>query len=83
MARKQQISFGTVMIEGASLRGVNALLTDKDGNILLATGTTVPANNSAGFAKGCLFIKTDATGAGLYANNGTATACNFRLVTTA
>lgn len=83
MARKQQISFGIVTIEGASVSGVTALLTDKDGNILLATGTTVPTDGTAKFAKGCIFIKTNATGNGFYVNNGTPSSCSFKLVTTA
>lgn len=81
MARKQQISFGEVTLEGTLLKGVNALLLDKQGYILLATGTTVPSA-TAGFAKGCIFIKTNATGNGFYINNGTTTSCNFALVTT-
>lgn len=51
---------------------------DSSGNILLATGTTVPGAE-AGFAKGCVFIKTDAaTGVdGTYFNIGTTTAASF------
>jgi len=65
--------------------GVTALLKDADGNALLCTGTTVPSDGGALYAKGCLFIDTDvATGtSGLNCNKGTAAACAFTLVTQA
>lgn len=61
---------------------VQALEYDGDSNILLCTGTTVPTADSSGFAKGCLFIKTDAADGtkGLYENQGTSTASDFNLV---
>jgi hypothetical protein len=57
----------------------NVLMKDDDDMILLATGTTVPTDAGAGFAKGCIFIDTDvATGSqGIYINVGTITSCNF------
>ena len=63
--------------------GITALLKDGQGKVLLATGTSVPANNGTKYAKGCLFIDTDvATGTtGLYCNKGTAAACAFTAVT--
>ena len=64
---------------------VNALAFDKDGDILIATGTTVPTDSAAGYAKGCLFIDTNVAAgtSGLYCNIGTTAACNFNLVTVA
>ena len=64
--------------------GVTALLKDADGNALLATGTTVPVDTGALYAKGCLFIDTDVvTGtSGLYENKGTAASCVFELIST-
>ena len=55
---------------------------DGDSKILLCTGTTVPTADSSGFAKGCLFIKTDAADGtkGLYENQGTTSASDFNLV---
>jgi len=49
---------------------------------LLAAGTTVPTTGTAGYAKGALFIKTDAAYGekGLYENRGTADACDFNLI---
>lgn len=60
---------------------IQALDYDGDGNILRASGTTVPTGG-AGYAKGCLFMKTDvATGTkGLYENEGTVDAASFNLV---
>ncbi len=54
-------------------------LKDAAGNVLLATGNVVPTAATAGYAKGCLFIKTDATSGtrGLYENAGTTTSCLF------
>lgn len=65
--------------------GVIALIKDGTGKALLATGTAVPADGAALYAKGCLFIDTDvATGTtGLYCNKGTAAACVFTAVTQA
>jgi hypothetical protein len=57
----------------------NVLLKNSVGDILLATGTTVPTDAGDGFAKGCYFIDTDvATGSqGVYINVGTSASCNF------
>lgn len=64
---------------------VKTLLSDSNGDILLATGTSVPTDSSSGYAKGCLFIDTDvATGTtGLYCNKGTNTSSQFTAVTQA
>lgn len=61
---------------------VQVLEYDGDTNILLCTGTTVPTADSTGFAKGCLFIKTDAADGtkGLYENQGTSSASDFNLI---
>lgn len=73
------ITFGNLIVDGVN---VTVMAVDENNKVLFAKGTTVPSDGTAGFAKGCLFIKTDATGAGLYSNNGTATSCSFRLITT-
>jgi len=58
---------------------VNVKMRDEVGDILLATGTTVPTTTSSGFAKGCIFIDTNVSGGttGFYINNGTRTSCDF------
>ncbi len=63
----------------------NVLVKDDSDMILLATGTTVPTDAGAGFAKGCLFIDTNvgAGTTGLYENVGTTTSCNFDTFSTA
>lgn len=61
------------------------ILKDSLGKILIATGTTVPADEVTTYAKGALFIDTNvATGtSGLYVNVGTSASCVFKLVTNA
>jgi len=71
--------------ETAGGQSVRVFIRDEAGKILLCTGTTVPTNDSAGFAKGCIFIDTDVakgTG-GMYVNKGTTAECTFTLVTQA
>ena len=42
------------------------------------SGTTVPSDGAAGYAKGCVFIKTDGgVGTTMYVNEGSATSCDF------
>jgi hypothetical protein len=64
---------------------VRVLLEDRSGNVLFATGTTVPTDTDAGYAKGCLFIDTDvgAGTTGLYVNVGTTASANFDAVSDA
>jgi len=90
MSIREKVRFGKVQLTGVR-HGVNfasdevVLLEDPLGDILLATGTTVPTDTADGYAKGCLFIDTDvATGTGgLYCNKGTKDSCVFTLVTQA
>jgi hypothetical protein len=50
--------------------------------LLLASGTSVPADGTAGYQTGCLYQKTDGgDGTALYVNEGTASSCNFNAVT--
>ena len=54
------------------------------GDLILCHGTTVPADASAGYAVGCLFIHTDgAAGTALYCNEGTNASSDFDAVTVA
>jgi hypothetical protein len=59
---------------------VRVLEYDIDGNVLRCSGTTVPTG--AGYAKGALFIKTDAASGtkALYENQGTTSAASFNLI---
>lgn len=51
-------------------------------NVLWCTGTVTVTDGGAGYAKGCLYIKTDvSTGtSGLYKNDGTTSSCDFNLI---
>ncbi len=53
---------------------------DNDGKIMSCAGTVVPTG--AGYAKGCLFTKTDAGAGtkGLYENQGTTASASFNVV---
>jgi len=75
---------GFLKVVGKTVSGVKILLKDSAGKILLATGTTVPSDSDAGYAKGCIFIDTDvgAGSQGAYINVGTTAACNFDVITT-
>lgn len=70
-------------IEKTSTGGV--LLRDGAGLIVLEQGTGVPADATAGYAKGALFMDTDVAAgtSGLYVNIGTSASANFNLVTNA
>lgn len=64
--------------------GAGVLAVDDSGNIVLAFGTTVPADASSGYATGCLFIHTDGgAGTALYCNEGSSTSSDFDAVTVA
>lgn len=75
---------GFLKVVGKTVGTVKVLMKDSAGKILLATGTTVPTDSTAGYAKGCIFIDTDvgAGSQGMYINVGTTAACNFDIVTT-
>jgi len=74
-----------VIVSGTVNVGATHLFKDSLGKTLLATGTTLPTDGAAVYAKGCLFIDTDvATGtSGLYTNVGTSASCVFKLITNA
>ncbi len=60
---------------------VEIIVADDQDNALICRGLTVPSAD-AGYAKGAIFIKTDA-GDGvksLYENQGTTSSCNFNLI---
>jgi len=82
MARHQKRTFGEILLAGGGVHeGVSILVRDGNERILMGTCTTVPSTK-AGFAKGCLLIKTDG-GAGvkaIYENTGTITSCSFDIV---
>jgi hypothetical protein len=65
----------------AASAAVVTMWATEDG-ILQAYGNTVPADETAGYAIGCVFHHTDGgDGTALYVNEGTATSCNFNAIT--
>jgi len=82
LMRKGELSF--VKFKGRTVSGVEILSIDATNKILLARGTTVPVDTTTGFAKGCIFIKTDvgAGTCGVYTNDGTITSSDFNALGT-
>lgn len=78
---------GTVVLaaDAGTSANIKVLIYDSSRHILHATGIDVPADATAGYAKGCLFIATDVAAgtSGLYVNVGTTAECNFDLVSDA
>jgi hypothetical protein len=72
------------MVPGpAASTTVRAIYTIEDG-ILDAYGNTVPTDETAGYAIGCIFRHTDGgDGTALYVNEGTASSCDFNAITVA
>jgi hypothetical protein len=91
MAGNETETFGQLTLTGiktytgaanTNTTTVYVLIRDGAGDILFATGETMPPDSETGYAKGALFIDTNVgTGtAGLYTNNGTRTSCVFKVV---
>ncbi len=88
MSRHEIRTFGEISLVGISTKiGSNThlvLARDVSGKILLATTTLADptAETGAGFAKGCMLIKTDAAGGtkSIYENQGTTTTASFNLM---
>jgi hypothetical protein len=81
-----KLTKGYLQIVGRSVTinsvAVTPLIKDSAGDIVLCTGLTKPTDASDGYAKGCIFIDTDAaTGVkGVYENTGTKDSCIFDLL---
>jgi hypothetical protein len=67
------------MSKGLNIHDATGVIAQAPGvGTLLAFGTTVPSDGAAGFAKGCIFAKTDgSTNAILYVNAGSITSADF------
>jgi hypothetical protein len=60
---------------------VTVLKSNANDDVTLAQGTTVPTDAETGYAKGCLFVDTNASaGAVLLVNEGDETSCDFNSV---
>jgi NADPH-dependent curcumin reductase CurA len=59
------------------------VLFNQSGHGIIAQGTTVPTDATAGYATGCLFFQNDGTeDTALYVNDGSATSCDFNAIPT-
>lgn len=49
------------------------------GKPIMVTGPTVPADGTAGYLPGCIFLKNASNGIGstMYVNEGSVTSCDF------
>lgn len=64
-------------LDGPAINGITVVMRDGDDNVAMAKGASVPSS-AAGYAKGCLFIKTNGgANTTLYVNEGTATTSSF------
>lgn len=75
----------SVTLDGTVLDGESVLIYDKSRDKVYVTGSTVPTDDTAGYAKGCLFVDLDVVKGttGLYVNVGTNTECTFKAVSNA
>ena len=73
------------MAHGLNLHDATGVfLRDDAGHIMFAKGATPPTDGAAGYAKGCLWIDTDASaGSILLCNEGTNASCDFDAVSVA
>ncbi len=56
-------------------------LTDRNGDIFLSKGLTFPSDGKAGYAKGAMFMDTDASATSvMYLNEGSNTSTNFNVI---
>jgi len=65
-----------------SVDGVYIAVTNDNQDALFAFGTTVPANGTPGFSKGCMFLHTDPADLRdwMWENNGTTEASIFQAI---
>ncbi len=80
-------ALNSIILEGTAVLAANAgtsanirvMIYDQSRDAMYCTGTDVPSDTTAGYAKGCLFVDTNvgAGTTGLYVNIGTTTSCNF------
>lgn len=78
MARKQFLSVGDMTLEGTlNSAGITVFTYDGDRNALLCAGSASAPSSAAGYAVGCLYLKSSGTA---YVNNGTAASCTFEAI---
>jgi len=63
---------------GDEVGGIRIAFVDENGDIAFAKGAAVPADTTAWYAKGCIFIDTDGgVGSTFFVNEGSATSADF------
>jgi hypothetical protein len=89
MRNDKYTGYNAVQLDGGketiNSQAIVGLLSNSVTDLLFCYGTVIITDGGTGYAKGCLYIKTDvATGTtGLYCNKGTNTSCQFTAVTQA
>ena len=85
MSRHEQLTVGELfwcgIYQKVGTHSVYILARNAAGYVMVCAGSAVPHDADAGFATGCIFIKTDA--GTIYLNAGTAASANFDLLGTA
>jgi hypothetical protein len=79
----QRTSSEQAFLDARAIYLTNTILElDSSNDILRCAGNTLPADGLSGFAKGCVFIKLNASAgvSGTYENVGTSSSCDFNLV---
>jgi len=72
------------MIAGPAGVATPATIFKSEDGIMIALGTSVPADAATGYGTGCLFLNTGGgDGTALYVNEGTTASANFNAVTVA
>lgn len=69
------------MVPGPAGTATPKTIFKSDDGIVLCYGTTVPTDDDAGYAPGCIFI--DVSGAAVYVNEGDVDDCDFDAVSVA
>lgn len=76
MARREEFSVSRLIVEGEPRAADRVMMYDGQLKPLLLLGSSVPANGTAGYATGAIFIKTSIP-VKLYVNIGTPVSCEF------
>lgn len=77
------VKYDTDSVKVGATTTVSVWMYDSSGYVSFASGTTVPVDAEAGYAKGCIFIDTNASaGSIFFINEGSYTSCDFNGIAT-
>lgn len=70
-------------VETINSQSITVQEKNASGHVTRCYGTVLITNGGAGYAKGCLYVKTDVAAgtSGLYKNIGSTAACEFTVIT--